>query len=304
MHGSLTVPAELAGSRADKGLADLLQLSRTQTQRLLDQGLITVDGSPLLPSTRLEAGKVVQMVEPTQPTQAPPPVLSLVHVDADLVVVDKPAGLVVHPGAGRSTGTLVAGLLQAFPEIAGVGEENRPGIVHRLDKDTSGLLLVARTQVAYNALTASIRRREVHRRYVALVHGNLSQPRGTIDAPLGRDRNLRFRQSVAADGRNAVTHYRVEQSWPGFTLLEVELDTGRTHQIRVHLSAIGHPVVGDKQYGRRPPPVPLNRHFLHAGFLQLPHPLTGADQVFHAPVPSELAAVLEVLRSGMNSDPG
>jgi 23S rRNA pseudouridine1911/1915/1917 synthase len=221
----------------------------------------------------------------------------VVHEDADVVVVDKPPGLVVHPGAGHSDGTLVNGLVARYPEIAGVGDPGRPGIVHRLDRDTSGLLAVARSATAYEALTAALAERRVTRAYLALVHGLPDADEGLVDAPVGRSTRDKTRMSVSARGREARTRYAVEARYPdrGVTLLRCTLETGRTHQIRVHLEAIGHPVVGDERYGGERGDVRAPRVFLHATHLAFAHPVDGMALAFDSPLPPDLTAVLEAL---------
>ena len=225
--------------------------------------------------------------------------VAVVYEDADLVVVDKPAGLVVHPGAGREGGTLVNGLLARYPEIAGVGQPDRPGIVHRLDKGTSGLLLVARSPRAYDALVAMLSARTVDRRYRALVWGIPESPTGLVDAPVGRSSRDRTRMAVTVAGRDARTRYEVVRSYHEpveVTELDCKLETGRTHQIRVHLRSIGHPVVGDARYGGDRQSLPVGRPFLHACRLGLDHPVTGEPLTFTSPLPGDLAAVLARLR--------
>jgi 23S rRNA pseudouridine1911/1915/1917 synthase len=217
-----------------------------------------------------------------------------------VLVVAKPAGLVVHPGAGHPDGTLVNGLLAHYPEIADVGDPARPGIVHRLDRDTSGLLVVARTEAAYDGLVAMLAAHDVERRYDALVWGVPDAPRGVIDAPIGRSVRRPTRMSVREGGRVARTAYEVVESFrePEVTRLECRLETGRTHQIRVHLQAIGHPVVGDPAYGGQRRAVDLGRPFLHAGGLAFRHPVTGTPVSVEEPLAPELAALLDQLRAG------
>ncbi len=221
------------------------------------------------------------------------------HADDDVIVVNKPAGLVVHPGAGHAHGTLVHGLLARFPEIAAVGDPARPGIVHRLDRDTSGLLVVARTGASYEALVAALARHDVDRRYTAVVAGIPSARRGVVDAPIGRAPQRRTRMAVREGGRPSRTVYEVAATWadPETALLACTLETGRTHQIRVHLSAIGHPVVGDSAYGGRLSSrgLDLGRPFLHAGRLAFPHPSGSGISAFEEPLPAELEAFLEIL---------
>jgi 23S rRNA pseudouridine1911/1915/1917 synthase len=222
----------------------------------------------------------------------------VVYDDDDVIVIDKPPGLVVHPGAGNAEGTLVHGLLAHYPEIAGVGESDRPGIVHRLDSGTSGLMVVARTETARQALVEALTRRDVTRQYRALSWGEVDGLDGIIDAPLGRSTRERTKMAVVADGREARTRYEVADRFTmpaKLTLLECTLETGRTHQIRVHLAAIGHPVVGDTRYGRARPALRCERPFLHAERLAFDHPVTGEPMAFESLLPADLAAVLSKL---------
>lgn len=288
-------------SRLDAFLASKLQgLSRMRIQWLIKAGLVTVDGRPQRASFRVKAGQriLVEIPPPPEGELRPEEIpLEIVYEDEDLLVINKPPGLVVHPGAGRSSGTLVNALLAYAPEIAGVGSPLRPGIVHRLDKDTSGLLVVARNDESYHHLSAQIKERKVSRAYLALVHGDLSQEAGTIEAPIGRHPQFRRRMAVTPAGRRAITHYRVLERFGEYTFVEVSLETGRTHQIRVHFSHIGHPLVGDPVYGRRSNPFGLARQALHAYKLSLRHPRTGESMEFTAPPPRDLEKALERLRS-------
>jgi 23S rRNA pseudouridine1911/1915/1917 synthase len=255
---------------------------------------------------RVVAGQELEVDLPD--VQAAPPALEgeaggddlpLVHVDDDVIVVDKPAGLVVHPGAGRATGTLVQALLGRFPGMAGAGDPQRPGIVHRLDKGTSGLLVVARSPVAYESLVAQLAARTVDRRYLALAVGIIETDAGVVDAPVGRRSTDRTRMAVVAGGRPARTHYRVLTRFTEpaeATLVECKLETGRTHQVRVHLGAIGHPVVGDARYGGARQAVPVARPFLHAAQLAFDHPVTAERCHFESPLPADLEAVLASLQ--------
>lgn len=295
------VPEAMAGERIDRAVALLTGWSRGEVQALLESGAVTVDGAPVAKSLRLEPGAVVA-IDGEPPTGAPPEpdatvVVPVLYDDADVIVVDKPVGLVVHPGAGHDGGTLVNGLLERYPEIAGVGDPARPGIVHRLDRDTSGLLVVARRAAAFDALVAMLAARDVERRYDVLVWGRLASPRGVIDAPIGRSPTRRTRMAVRAEGREARTHYHVVAHWrrPGLSRLECRLETGRTHQIRVHFAAAGHPVVGDGTYRGYRESMPLARPFLHAAHLAFRHPVTAEPLAFGSPLPSDLAAVLEQL---------
>jgi 23S rRNA pseudouridine1911/1915/1917 synthase len=251
--------------------------------RLAEGDQVAIDAGP-------EPGPVV-VPDPHVP-------VTVVHEDADVLVIDKPAGLVVHPGAGNVTGTLVHGLVARYPEIATVGEPDRPGIVHRLDRDTSGLLVVARTEAARARLVADLAARRVERVYLALVHGLPESDAGLVDAPVGRSARQPTKMTVTERGREARTAYEVLQRWPdpGCALLRCRLETGRTHQIRVHLAAIGHPVVGDDAYdGGRKRPVAVPRLFLHATRLAFTHPTTGEVLEFDSPLPDDLHAVLDTL---------
>jgi 23S rRNA pseudouridine1911/1915/1917 synthase len=287
-----------AGLRLDVVLAGRLGQSRAAVQRLIESSVVTIDGRVAGKGHLLRAGETVAYVlPPLRPTalRAEDVPYTLVFEDAALLVVDKPAGVVVHPAPGHEHGTLVQGLLSRG--IAG-GHESRPGIVHRLDRDTSGLLIVARTPDAHRRLVSQMARREIARRYVALLAGALPQDEGTIDAPLGRHVRDRKRMSIhTTRPHRAVTHFVVRERLPGYTLLDVRLETGRTHQIRVHFAALGYPVAGDATYGDRAHrPAGLARQFLHAAHLEFAHPLSGAPLSFDAPLPADLAVFLNMLR--------
>lgn len=302
-----TVPPALADQRIDRVVALVADVSRAEAAALLSEGQVQVDGLVVAkPSARVAEGAVVEVVAseapPTTPSVEPQPDVEvpLVLVDDAFVVVDKPAGLVVHPGAGRRRDTLVAGLLARFPEMAAVGEPERPGLVHRLDRDTSGLLVVARTLDAYHALVAQLSARTVSRRYRALVVGHPEATQGLVDAPIGRSPRQPTLMAVRADGKEARTRYDVQETFerPGpCTLVECRLETGRTHQIRVHMRAIGHPVVGDVRYGGGRTAVECPRPFLHAEHLAFDHPVTGEPVACDAPLPADLTAVLAELRA-------
>jgi 23S rRNA pseudouridine1911/1915/1917 synthase len=303
IDGPIPVPAALEGDRVDRALAFMTGWPRAAVQELIDDGAVIVDGRAVAKSYRLHEGDVLEVLaEPAieseiRPEADPSVELAVRFADDDVVVVAKPAGLVVHPGAGNATGTLVNGLLARFPGIEAIGDPMRPGIVHRLDRDTSGLLAVARSARAYESLVAQLSERSVERLYCALVWGRLSSPRGMIDAPIGRSAARRTRMAVRDAGKPARTEYRVVDAFdlPLCSLLECALETGRTHQIRVHLAAIGHPVVGDGTYGGSRDQIRLSRPFLHAGVLGFDHPATGERLRFEEPLPSELSAVLELL---------
>ena len=270
------VPADLAGERADKIVAVLADLSRSVARSLIDERLVTVEGGPVDPKQRLLEGVELTIEMPVlQRLEAEDIPLVVRYEDDHVAVVDKPAGLVVHPGAGRATGTLAAGLLARWPELEGVGQTDRWGIVHRLDREVSGLLVVALTGVAYEKLVAALARRSVARDYRALVWGALAAATGTIDAPIGRNARFPARMATQVEGRPSRTHYRRAAHWSqaGLSLLEASLETGRTHQIRVHFASIGHPVVGDRVYGR-PGPAGVDPHrvWLHAAHLGFEHP--------------------------------
>ena len=291
------VPDEAAGERLDRFLASLPEVgSRGVAERLLETGTVLVDGRPLDKSRRLSGGEELEF-EPPEPevtTLEPEQMdLRIAYEDEHLMVVDKPAGLVVHPGSGHATGTLVQGLLDH--DIAG-GDAARPGIVHRLDRDTSGLMAVARSEEAHARLQKLIRSRALERHYAALVVGRPPSRTGRIEAPIGRDRRDPLRHSLDTDKpREAVTHFEVRELLPRHTLLDVRLETGRTHQIRVHLAAVDLPVAGDAVYGR-PRELDLERQFLHAGRLAFPHPFTEERVDVESPLPPDLEAALERAR--------
>jgi 23S rRNA pseudouridine1911/1915/1917 synthase len=295
---TLVVPPVLVGERVDRAVALLLDVTRGRAQELVADGAVLVDGRPVPRSHRLAAGEAVWLPEVSPVTRAlpaPEPMdLAVRHEDADVVVVAKPVGLVVHPAGGHVSGTLVNGLLHRYPEIAAVGDPARPGIVHRLDRDTSGLLVAARTPLAYERLVAALGAREVERRYFALVRGRPANPRGRIDAPIGRSPRHRERMAVVVGGRPARTSYELLEERDGWALLACGLETGRTHQIRVHLQAIGHPVAGDPVYGV-PGPAGLARQFLHAHRLSFAHPRTGEPVVVEEPLPEDLQRVWDAV---------
>jgi len=288
----LVVGPEHAGERLDVFLAAAAG-SRAAAQRLIDAGAVLVDSRPRPKRHALAAGEQVSvtMLEPEPEPEAPPAAFAVAYEDEHLLVVDKPAGVVVHPGAGHRSGTLVQALAG---RVAGGRDPERPGVVHRLDRDTSGLLVLARSEPVHAGLQAALQAREIVREYLALVEGRPAARRGTIDAPLGRDRRVRTRMSTDTDDpREAVTHFEAERNLPSTTLLRVRLQTGRTHQVRAHLQAIGHPVVGDPEYGRAGGRVHgLRRQFLHATRLAFEHPVTGAPLDLSSPLPDDLAAAL------------
>ena len=292
--------------RADRIVADATGLSRSYVQKLISNGRLTAGGAPLRANAVVDAGTELRLdVPPATPVEvAPEPeiVLTVVYEDDDLLIVDKPAGLVVHPSPGHSSGTLVNALLgrSGGTEYGGIAGVQRPGIVHRLDRDTSGLLMVAKDDRAQAGLMAQLKARRVRKTYQALVQGSVAAAVGRIEAPIGRDPKHRTRMAVVPDGRPSVTGYRVRERFARWTLLEVDLITGRTHQIRVHLDAIGHPVAGDPVYGTgtsRRGPDGLERLFLHAWRLELASPADGHLIRATAPLPPELDDVLSALRA-------
>jgi 23S rRNA pseudouridine1911/1915/1917 synthase len=299
-----TIPAALDGERLDRVVSLLCGVSRREASELVAAGAVSVGGVPVTTrAARVVTGDRVEIDRPEPPPAAGPAAdpdvrFTLVHADDAVIVVDKPAGLVVHPGAGNDTGTLVHGLMARFPDLATVGEIDRPGIVHRLDKGTSGLLVVARTEAAHADLVAQLADRRVNRHYLALVWGRPDAPRGMVDAPIGRSSRDPTRMAVAADGREARTRYEVVGIYERpveVSLLRCDLETGRTHQIRVHLAAIDHPVVGDHTYGGARRSFPAARPFLHASRLAFTHPVSGEAMTFESPLPSDLVEVLDRL---------
>jgi 23S rRNA pseudouridine1911/1915/1917 synthase len=316
---SQTIPIDFAVALEDSGVrldqflvAKLGDVSRARVQQLIGQALVLVDGKPGKASLRLRGGEEIRVlgpakVEPLRAIAEDIP-LDIVYEDDDLAVINKPAGMMVHAGAGatedaRNRGTLVNALLHRFGQLSDVGGELRPGIVHRLDKETSGLIVVAKNDEAHRKLAAGFAKREVKKTYIALVHGRVPVERGTIHMSISRDSIRRVRMTTRREGgREAITHYRVERridsAFGKFTLLEVKIDTGRTHQIRVHLASIGHPVVGDTVYGApaqvkgRSGTLSLERNFLHAAALELRHPRTGEKLAFARELPGELQEFL------------
>jgi 23S rRNA pseudouridine1911/1915/1917 synthase len=298
----IEVDAAAEGERLDQLLAEPLG-SRAQAQRAIDAGLVTVDGEPRPKRHRVAAGELVEVAPEPAAERVADAVedvpFAILWEDEHLLVVDKPAGVVVHPARGHRGGTLAEALVG---RAAGGEDPARAGIVHRLDKDTSGLLVVAKSEAVHRALQEAIRRRELRREYLALVEGCPPARSGTIDAPIGRDRRVRTRMSTDTDvPRTARTHFELERALPGYALLRVTLETGRTHQIRVHLQAIGHAVAGDPEYGKADE-LGLSRQFLHAARLAFAHPVTGESVDVCSPLPPDLAAVLAGLTAG--AEPG
>ena len=307
---NFTVSAEHAGQRLDLFLAERWAQaeSRSEVQRIIKARNVRIDGLVVTrASTKVGAGQVVRVVRavsgPAKTSTGIVPGdmnLNVVYEDNDIALIDKPAGMTVHPGAGHDSETLVNAAVAHWPRIADVGEPDRPGVVHRLDRDTSGLLVIALTGEAYSRLSEMIRNREITRIYTALVHGHPESSAGVVDAPIGRDPHHRTRQAVVEDGRPSRTHYRVVSEYEDFSLLEVRLETGRMHQIRVHLDAIGHPVAGDQTYGKRQADKKtavgkLKRQFLHASKLEFSHPITGKQVSVTSELPEDLDEVITEL---------
>ncbi|HLF39197.1 MAG TPA: 23S rRNA pseudouridine(1911/1915/1917) synthase RluD [Burkholderiales bacterium] len=299
----LTVPATYAGLRLDQALAKLLpEFSRSRLAQWVRLSRATVDGRAVLPRHRVRGGEVIDIaplpdaaVVAHRPEDIP---LEVVFEDDTLLVVNKPAGLVVHPGSGNWQGTLLNALLRRVPGLAGIP---RAGIVHRLDKDTSGLLVVAKTLTAQASLVRQLQARSVKREYLAVAHGRIARD-GRIEAPIGRHPVKRTKMAVVARGRPAVTHYQVLERYAGASLLRLRLETGRTHQIRVHLSALGHPLVGDPVYGKRSSSITFPRQALHAERLALVHPTTGKAVDWQVEPPADMRELLESLRKKERSD--
>jgi 23S rRNA pseudouridine1911/1915/1917 synthase len=291
---------ELGDERLDKVVSTRVQdLSREVAKRLIKSGEVTVNDRPSRPSYRVQVDDEivvrlpVELPEPVLPEAIP---LDVIYEDDAFLVVNKPAGMVVHPALGHPSGTLVNALLAHSPQVAQAGGPDRAGIVHRLDKDTSGLILVAKDEATRVALQRQFKRRQIAKTYLALVEDQVQPREGIIDAPIGRDKRQRKQMAVVRSGRPAQTMYRVVEYLADHTLLEVRPHTGRTHQVRVHLAWMGYPVVGDTTYGYRRQRLLQDRHFLHATRLRFSHPSTGEEVTFEAPLPPQLAAVLEQLR--------
>ena len=305
---SLTATVQDKGLRLDKYLSDHLDVTRSAVERLLEEGAVTVAGGETAKNYRLRGGEqiTVEIADPTpaeaQPEDIP---LDIVYEDGDIVVVNKPQGMVVHPAAGNPTGTLVNALLyHCGDSLSGVGGVARPGIVHRIDKDTSGLLVVAKSDFAHNALAEQLKTHTVSRVYHAIALGNFKEDRGTVNKPINRHPIDRKRMAICrvGEGREAITHYTVLERFGQFTHVECRLETGRTHQIRVHLSSLGHPLLGDPVYGgdgtrfQSLHKTLFAGQFLHAAELRLIHPRTGQEMHFQAPLPQNFNHVLEILR--------
>lgn len=302
-EGSAVVERADEGARLDTYLSTITGLSRNRVQALINAGRVQVGGKPAKKNHHLAYGEEISWNIPsTEPEAALPQEipLDIIHEDESIVVINKPAGMVMYPGPGHPGDTLLNALLARFPDIEGVGGRGRPGIFHRLDRGTSGLVAIARSEKAFEAMVDEIQGRVVERTYTALVTGELSSEQGTIDAPMGRSPGNRKRMAVRPiDGRPAISHFRVLERFAGYTLVEVSLETGRTHQIRVHFKHAGYPVAGDPEYSRGGArrELGLERQFLHASRLGFDHPVTGERMEFTSGLPDDLRTVLEHLRS-------
>lgn len=286
--------------RLDVFLAENSNLTRSGIKNLIEQGKITVNGGPAKAGGKLAAGDVVRvLLEPPRPVELEPQdiPIDIVYQDKDIAVINKAQGMVVHPAAGNEQGTLVNALLFSIKDLSGINGEIRPGIVHRLDKDTSGLLVVAKNNASHLALSEQIKTKQAKRIYRALVDGNVKQDEGVVDLPIGRHPSDRKKMAVVKEGRHSVTHYRVLERFRGYTYVECALETGRTHQIRVHMKHLGHPVAGDEKYGRAQNSLGHKGQMLHACRLGLIHPATGEYMEFSAPLPDYFEAALKKLRS-------
>lgn len=301
MTRELTAATEHAGVRLDAFLSADGALTRSQAARLIAEGRVRVNGKPAAKSARLSGGETVTVDIPQLRETALPPQdipLDVVYEDDDVIVVNKPTGLVVHPAPGHPDGTLVNALLHHCGDsLSGIGGEKRPGIVHRIDRDTSGLIIAAKNDAAHLALSAQLKDHSLSRTYECLVTGNMKQDSGTVDAPIGRSSADRKKMAVVPTGRRAVTHWEVVARYPGVTHLRCRLETGRTHQIRVHMAYIGHPILGDTVYGAKKPVPGLTGQCLHATGLRFVHPRTGEPVELHCPLPPEFTAMLQKLQN-------
>jgi len=290
------------GRRLDVVLAETTKPleSRANIQRSIRAGLISIDGiTTTRSSTKVISGQIIRVKPPKDylaPAITPSELnLNIVFEDDDIAIIDKPSGMVVHSGAGHLTDTMADAAVTRWPKISSVGDTDRPGIVHRLDRDTSGLLIIALNPTAYNNLTLMIKKHEIERIYTALVHGHPKSSTGTIDAPIGRDPHHRTRQAVNEDGRPALTHYEVIREIGQFSFIKVRLETGRMHQIRVHMTAIGHPIAGDQTYGKRQGIANLSRQFLHASKLTFNHPISSEKISVTSKLPDDLQSAISLM---------
>lgn len=298
----LTVSPEDAGVRIDKYLAEQLpDITRSYLQKLLKDGSVQMNGKPVKASTKTAVGAVIALTipEPEEPEILPENIpLDILYEDSDVILINKPKNMVVHPAAGHYTGTLVNALMyHCRGDLSGINGVLRPGIVHRIDKDTTGVLIVCKNDRAHNALAEQLKKHSITRKYRAIVCGNLKEDEGTVDAPLGRHPQDRKKMAIVrSGGKRAVTHYRVLERFGNDTYIECQLETGRTHQIRVHMASLGHPLLGDEIYGRAKSPFKLEGQTLHAMVLGFIHPTTGEYMEFEAPLPEYFEKLLEKLR--------
>lgn len=297
-----TVTAQEVGVRFDILLAERFAVTRTAAARLIEEGAATVNGKTVAKNYKLREGDDIAFTLPPVKeveTKAEDIPLTIIYEDEDIAVIDKPKGMVVHPAAGNEDGTLVNALLYHMGDrLSGIGGERRPGIVHRIDKDTSGLLVVAKNDFAHTVLSEGLKTHSIDREYMAVAIGGFKDDSGTVNKPIGRNPRDRKKMAIVADGREAITHYTVAERFHGYTLLAVRLETGRTHQIRVHMSSIGHPLLGDEVYGGKSAlKFPLAGQALHAYRLTLTHPRTGKTMTFESPLPAYFTALLKKLRN-------
>ncbi len=294
-----TIEEQHAGERIDKAVSSLqTEWSRTQIGNWVSEGVLTVNGEVVKPKYKVRTGDVIEITVPEVEELeivAEDLNLEIIYEDADVLVVNKPRGMVVHPAPGHATGTLVNGLMHHCTDLSGINGVMRPGIVHRIDKDTTGLLMVAKNDVAHESLVNQLVAKTVTRKYTALVHGHIAHDKGTIDAPIGRDTKDRQKQAVVDSGKHAVTHFQVIERFGDYTLVECRLETGRTHQIRVHMNYIGFPLAGDPKYGPRKT-IDFGGQVLHAGVLGFTHPVTGEYLEFSTPLPEDFQQLLASLR--------
>ncbi|WP_413365382.1 RluA family pseudouridine synthase [Lysinibacillus sp. 3P01SB] len=299
MIETYTIEEQHAGERIDKALSSQQsEWSRTQISNWITDGLVKVNGAAIKAKYKVKAGDIVEIDVPeAEPLEvvAEDLQLEIVYEDADVLVVNKPRGMVVHPAPGHMTGTLVNGLMYHCKDLSGINGVLRPGIVHRIDKDTTGLLMVAKNDVAHESLVNQLVNKTVTRKYTALVHGHIAHDKGTIDAPIARDPKDRQKQAVVDGGKHAVTHFQVIERFGDYTLVECRLETGRTHQIRVHMNYIGFPLVGDPKYGPKKT-IDFGGQVLHAGVLGFEHPVTGKYLEFSVPLPEDFEQLLQSLK--------
>ena len=299
----IEITDEHAGSRIDKALSEINpEWSRTHVQQWLKDSLVLVNEIKVKPNYKVKTGDAITVEEPELVEMdmiAEDLNLDIVYEDSDVLVVNKPRGMVVHPAPGHPTGTVVNGLMHHCDDLSGINGVLRPGIVHRIDKDTSGLLMVAKNDKAHVSLVNQLVEKSVTRVYTALVHGHIPHDNGTIDAPIGRDKRERQNMAIVDNGRHAVTHFKVLERYGDFTLVECRLETGRTHQIRVHMKYIGYPLAGDPKYGPRKT-IEFNGQALHAGTIGFDHPVTGEYMEFNQPLPEEFQALVSRMRQSVD----